>query len=580
MTNTTPTVGLPGIPDVPPAARTGLSEDPQWFRTAVFYEALLRSFADSDGDGVGDFRGLTSRLDYLAWLGIDAIWIPPFYPSPMRDGGYDISDYTGIDPRYGTVEDFEEMVREAHARGIRVVIDMVLNHTSDAHPWFQASRSDPQGPYGDFYVWSDSDERYAGTRIIFVDTESSNWTWDEQRGQFFWHRFFSHQPDLNYDNPAVVEAVTEVVRFWARTGVDGFRLDAIPYLVEREGTSSENLPGTHAIVARLAAVLAEEFPGAITIAEANQMPEDVVAYFGTPEAPECTMCFHFPVMPRIFRSLREGSADSIREVLARTPEIPAHGQWGTFLRNHDELTLEMVTDEERALMYGWYAPEERMRANVGIRRRLAPLLGDSRAEIELAHALVLSLPGSPCLYYGDEITMGENIWLEDRDAVRTPMQWDRSKHMGFSTAAEADALTLPLISAPGWAERNVADSLADPGSFLHALRDLLAVRRLHPALGRGSFVMRPSSSAAVLAHTRQDAPEADGEMLLCLANVSDEPQEAVVELDGLAGARSDVVLAGPAGAREDACVGDDGRLGVTLPPRGYRWLSLSRTKEI
>ena len=258
---------------------------------------------------------------------------------------------------------------------------MVLNHTSDAHPWFQASRSDPQGPYGDFYVWSNSDERYAGTRIIFVDTESSNWTWDEQRGQFFWHRFFSHQPDLNYDNPAVVEAVTEVVRFWARTGVDGFRLDAIPYLVEREGTSSENLPGTHAIVARLAAVLAEEFPGAITIAEANQMPEDVVAYFGTPEAPECTMCFHFPVMPRIFRSLREGSADSIREVLARTPEIPAHGQWGTFLRNHDELTLEMVTDEERALMYGWYAPEERMRANVGIRRRLAPLLGDSRANL-------------------------------------------------------------------------------------------------------------------------------------------------------------------------------------------------------
>lgn len=576
MTSAIHPTNLPGVPALPPAPRTGLSKDPQWFRTAVFYEALLRSFADSDGDGVGDFKGLTSRLDYLAWLGVDAIWVPPFYPSPMRDGGYDISDYTGIDPRYGTVEDFEEMVSEAHARGIRVVIDMVLNHTSDAHPWFQASRSDPLGPYGDFYVWSDSDEVYAGTRIIFVDTESSNWTWDEQRGQFFWHRFFSHQPDLNYDNPAVVEAVTDVVRFWARTGVDGFRLDAIPYLVEREGTSSENLPGTHAIVAHLSAVLAEEFPGTITIAEANQMPSEVVAYFGTPEAPECTMCFHFPVMPRIFRSLREGSADSIRQVLAETPEIPAHGQWGTFLRNHDELTLEMVTDDERALMYGWYAPEERMRANVGIRRRLSPLLGDSRDEIMLAHALLLSLPGSPCLYYGDEIGMGENIWLEDRDAVRTPMQWDRSAHMGFSTAPEATALTLPLISAPGWAERNVADALADPGSLLHALRDLLAVRRRHPVLGRGSFLMRLSSHAAVLAHTRQDTAADGGAALLCLANVSEEPQHAVVDLPQMAGARTGLVLAGPEGAGEDAVVSEDGRLSVTLPPRGYRWLSLSQ----
>ena len=420
---------IPGIPELPPQPRPGLSPDPQWFRTAVFYEALLRSFADSDGDGVGDFQGLTSRLDYLAWLGVDAIWIPPFYPSPMRDGGYDISDYTDIDPRYGTMEDFRDLVHQAHERGIRIVIDMVLNHTSDVHPWFQASRSDPEGPFGDFYVWADDDSGYAGTRIIFIDTEESNWSYDVERGQFFWHRFFSHQPDLNYDNASVIEAVHDIIRFWARTGVDGFRLDAVPYLTEREGTSCENLPDTHAVVAGIRKMLDQEFPGTITLAEANQWPVDVVDYFGTTEVPECTMCFHFPVMPRIYYALREGSSRAVRDVLAATPDIPPHGQWGTFLRNHDELTLEMVTDDERTMMYQWYAPEDRMRANIGIRRRLAPLLDASRAETELAMALLLSLPGSPCLYYGDEIGMGENIWLDDRDAVRTPMQWDESPNM-------------------------------------------------------------------------------------------------------------------------------------------------------
>ncbi|WP_233188147.1 maltose alpha-D-glucosyltransferase [Actinomyces qiguomingii] len=574
-------MSVPGVPNLPAQPRPGLRPDPDWFRTAVFYEALLRSFADSNGDGVGDFRGLASRLDYLAWLGVDAIWIPPFYPSPMRDGGYDIADYTGVDPRYGTMDDFRALVTQAHERGIRVVIDMVLNHTSDAHPWFQASRRDPDGPYGDFYVWADDDSSYADARIIFVDTERSNWAFDELRGQYYWHRFFSHQPDLNYDNPEVVDAVHEVVRFWARTGVDGFRLDAIPYLVEREGTNCENLPGTHHLIAGLREMLDREFPGTITIAEANQWPQDVVAYFGTPQAPECTMCFHFPVMPRIFSSLREGEATAIREVLQATPPIPPHGQWGTFLRNHDELTLEMVTEAERERMYHWYAPQARMRANVGIRRRLAPLLGDSRAELELAHVLLLSLPGSPCLYYGDEIGMGENIWLPDRDAVRTPMQWDHSANMGFSACADPAELTLPLISAVDYAERCVADALEEPESLLHFLKDVLRVRREHPVLGRGDFHLRPASDAAVLAHTRADTPPGgdasetnDGETLLCLANLANRPCEAVVEVPELAGCSTHTVLAADSATASPA-IDARGRLTAALPAHGYRWLRVS-----
>nr|WP_257210287.1 maltose alpha-D-glucosyltransferase [Actinomyces ruminis] len=574
-------VTVPGVPDLPAQPRPGLSPDPDWFRTAVFYEALLRSFADSDADGVGDFRGLASRLDYLAWLGVDAIWIPPFYPSPMRDGGYDIADYTGVDPRYGTMEDFHALVAAAHERGIRVVIDMVLNHTSDTHPWFQASRRDPDGPYGNFYVWADDDSGYADARIIFVDTERSNWTYDEVRGQYFWHRFFSHQPDLNYANPAVVEAVHEVVRFWARTGVDGFRLDAIPYLVEQEGTNCENLPGTHRLIAGLRHMLDREFPGTITIAEANQWPADVVAYFGSPQAPECNMCFHFPVMPRIFSALRQGTATAIRDVLAATPPIPAHGQWGTFLRNHDELTLEMVTDAERERMYHWYAPQERMRANVGIRRRLAPLLADSRAELELAHALLLSLPGSPCLYYGDEIAMGENIWLPDRDAVRTPMQWDHSANMGFSACADPAALTLPLIDAAGYADRCVADALADPGSLLHFLRHLLRVRRKHPVLGHGDFRLREASDPTVLAHTRTEVPAAGGaggETLLCLANLADRPVEVGVELPELAGRATRTVLATDPDTAPPA-VDTRGKLMAALPGRGYWWLAVAPNRK-
>ena len=564
---------IPGVPVLPAQSRPGISADPEWFRTAVFYEALLRSFADSDGDGIGDLRGLISRLDYLAWLGVDCVWIPPFYPSPIRDGGYDISDYTAIDPRYGTMEDFRELVHQAHQRGIRIVIDMVVNHTSDAHPWFQASRSDPEGPYGDFYVWADDDSGYDDARIIFVDTEESNWAYDVERGQFYWHRFFSHQPDLNFHNPAVVDAIHDVIRFWARTGVDGFRMDAIPYLTESEGTNCENLPGTHEIIAGIREMLDREFPGTITLAEANQWPEDVVEYFGTEEAPECTMCFHFPVMPRIFYALRQGSAEAIRWVLEKTPDIPAHGQWGTFLRNHDELTLEMVTDAERDQMYAWYAPEERMRANIGIRRRLAPLLDASRAEVELAYALLLSLPGSPCLYYGDEIGMGENIWLEDRDAVRTPMQWDDSPNMGFSTVVDPGALTLPLIQAPGYAHLTVATEMGRPDSLLHFTRRILHLRRSHPVLGRGGFLLRPTSDDAVLAHTRCDDPSApEGESLLCVANLSATPRSVTIEVPELAGRRTIDLF----GGCPFPSIDEHGRLTLTLGARGYYWLSVDR----
>jgi len=564
---------IPGVPVLPAQSRPGISADPEWFRTAVFYEALLRSFADSDGDGIGDLRGLISRLDYLAWLGVDCVWIPPFYPSPIRDGGYDISDYTAIDPRYGTMEDFRELVHQAHQRGIRIVIDMVVNHTSDAHPWFQASRSDPEGPYGDFYVWADDDSGYDDARIIFVDTEESNWAYDVERGQFYWHRFFSHQPDLNFRNPAVVDAIHDVIRFWARTGVDGFRMDAIPYLTESEGTNCENLPGTHEIIAGIREMLDREFPGTITIAEANQWPDDVVEYFGTEEAPECTMCFHFPVMPRIFYALRQGSAEAIRWVLEKTPDIPAHGQWGTFLRNHDELTLEMVTDAERDQMYAWYAPEERMRANIGIRRRLAPLLDASRAEVELAYALLLSLPGSPCLYYGDEIGMGENIWLEDRDAVRTPMQWDDSPNMGFSTVVDPGALTLPLIQAPGYAHLTVATEMGRPDSLLHFTRRILHLRRSHPVLGRGGFLLRPTSDDAVLAHTRCDDPSApEGESLLCVANLSATPRSVTIEVPELAGRRTIDLF----GGCPFPSIDEHGRLTLTLGARGYYWLSVDR----
>src|SRR3954452_23250229 len=397
------------------------ARDPQWYKRAVFYEVLIRGFYDSTGDGTGDIRGLTPKLDYLEWLGIDCIWLLPIYQSPLRDGGYDISDYLTVLPEFGDIGDFVLLVEEAHKRGIRVIADMVMNHTSDQHPWFQASRSDPDGPYGDFYVWSDTDERWPEARIIFVDTEASNWTWDPVRQQYYWHRFFSHHPDLNFDNPVVQDAMIEVLRFWLDLGIDGFRLDAVPYLFEREGTNCENLDETHQFLKRCRKVMDVEYPGRVLLAEANQWPEDVVEYFGAGD--ECHMAFHFPVMPRMFMAVRREDAAPMIEILERTPPIPDNAQWGLFLRNHDELTLEMVTDDERDYMYEEYAKDPRMKLNLGIRRRLAPLLDNGRDEIELMHAILFSLPGSPVLYYGDEIGMGDNVYLGDRDGVRTPMQW-------------------------------------------------------------------------------------------------------------------------------------------------------------
>jgi maltose alpha-D-glucosyltransferase/alpha-amylase len=567
-----PARALPSRPKATHALRNltrpGLSDDPDWHRTAVFYEVMLRCFSDASGAGFGDLRGLTERLEYLQWLGIDCLWLPPFYPSPLRDGGYDVSDYTAIASQYGTLAHFHTLIDEAHSRGMRVVIDLVMNHTSDQHPWFQASRSDPHGPYGDFYVWSDDPTRYEGARIIFVDTETSNWTFDPVRRQFFWHRFFSHQPDLNFENKHVREAMKDVARFWLRLGVDGFRLDAVPYLFEEEGTNCENLPRTHAYLREFRQMVDDEFPGRILLAEANQWPADVAPYFGTDSAPECHMCFHFPVMPRVFYAIRDQKATQLVDILADTPAIPADGQWSTFLRNHDELTLEMVSTEERASMYGWYAPDPRMRANVGIRRRLAPLLDNSRAEIELAHALLLSLPGSPCLYYGDEIGMGDNIWLPDRDAVRTPMQWTPDRNAGFSTA-DPGKLYLPVIQSlvHNFTSVNVEAQLAQPTSLLHWVHGMLAVRRKHPVFGIGSCAILQTDNDAVLAFLRQS----EDETMLCVANLATTPRSATVALSDHANHLVHDVFGG---ARFPS-VGPQGETTFTLGSRDFFWLTLT-----
>jgi maltose alpha-D-glucosyltransferase/alpha-amylase len=498
--------------------------DPDWYRRAVFYEVLVRGFYDSDGDGTGDIRGLTAKLDYLQWLGVDCVWLLPIYQSPLRDGGYDISDFFQVLPEFGTIGDFVELVEQAHRRGIRIVADLVVNHTSDAHPWFQASRSDPTGPYGDFYVWSDTDTRYPDARIIFVDTETSNWTWDPVRQQYYWHRFFSHQPDLNYENPAVQEAMLEVLRFWLDLGIDGFRLDAVPYLFEEEGTNCENLKPTHEYLKRLRHEVDEKYADRVLLAEANQWPADVVEYFGDDD--ECHMAFHFPLMPRIFMAVRREQRYPISEILAQTPPIPPNCQWGIFLRNHDELTLEMVTDEERDYMYAEYAKDPRMKANVGIRRRLAPLLDNSRDQIELFTTLLLSLPGSPVLYYGDEIGMGDNIYLGDRDGVRTPMQWSVDRNAGFSSADFA-RLYLPLLLDPvyGYQAVNVEAQTRSSTSLLWWTKRMIEIRKQHPVFGLGSFVDLGGSNPSVLAFLRC----LDDDVILCVNNLSRFPQP--VELD-------------------------------------------------
>ncbi|MGO1051724.1 maltose alpha-D-glucosyltransferase [Crossiella sp. CA198] len=554
--------------------------EPGWFQRAVFYEALVRAFSDSNGDGSGDLRGLAGRLDYLRWLGVDCLWLPPFYASPLRDGGYDISDFRSVLPEFGNVDDFVYLLDEAHRRGIRVITDLVLNHTSDAHSWFQQSRSDPEGPYGDFYVWSDDDSSYADARIIFVDTESSNWTYDPVRGQFYWHRFFSHQPDLNYENPAVQEAMLDVLRFWLDLGIDGFRLDAVPYLFEEEGTNCENLPKTHAFLQRCRKVVDDEYPGRVLLAEANQWPADVVPYFGATEmgGDECHMAFHFPLMPRIFMAVRRESRFPISEILAQTPAIPSGCQWGIFLRNHDELTLEMVTDEERDYMYAEYAKDPRMKANIGIRRRLAPLLENDRNQQELFTALLLSLPGSPVLYYGDEIGMGDNIWLGDRDGVRTPMQWTPDRNAGFSKC-DPNRVNLPVINDPvyGYQAVNVEAQLNNTSSLLHWTRRMIEVRKEHPAFGLGTFTELGSSNPSVLAYLRRWTPEEDGEpedVVFCVNNLSRFPQPVELDLSAFAG-YTPIELTG--GVHFPA-IGELPYL-LTLPGHGFYWFQIAATAE-
>ncbi|MET7991636.1 maltose alpha-D-glucosyltransferase [Amycolatopsis sp. NPDC005232] len=547
--------------------------DPHWFKGAVFYEVLVRAFTDSNGDGTGDLRGLASRLDYLEWLGVDCLWLPPFYASPLRDGGYDISDFRSVLPEFGTVEDFVYLLGEAHKRGIRVITDLVLNHTSDAHPWFQQSRSDPDGPYGDYYVWSDDDSRYADARIIFVDTETSNWTYDPVRGQFYWHRFFSHQPDLNYENPAVQEAMIDVLRFWLDLGIDGFRLDAVPYLFEQEGTNCENLPRTHEFLKHCRKVVDDEFPGRILLAEANQWPSDVVEYFGDQAVggDECHMAFHFPLMPRIFMAVRRESRFPISEILLQTPQIPSGTQWGIFLRNHDELTLEMVSDEERDYMYSEYAKDPRMKANIGIRRRLAPLLDNDRNQQELFTAMLLSLPGSPVLYYGDEIGMGDNIWLGDRDAVRTPMQWTPDRNAGFSSC-DPGRIYLPVIMDPVYGHQavNVEAQSNNASSLLNWTRRMIEVRKQHHAFAEGDFVDLGGSNPSVLAYKREwRRPDGCMDVVLCVNNLSRFPQP--VELD-LSGHRGSVPVELTGGVRFPE-VGELPYL-LTLPGHGFYWFQL------
>jgi maltose alpha-D-glucosyltransferase/alpha-amylase len=502
-----------------------MNADPLWYKDAVIYQTHVKAFRDGNADGYGDFRGLMEKLDYIQQLGADVIWLLPFYPSPLKDDGYDIASYESIHPTYGSVEDFRAFLDKAHEKGIRVMTELVVNHTSDQHPWFQRARQAPKGsPERNWYVWSDDPNKYAGTRVIFTDTETSNWTWDPVAQQFFWHRFFHHQPDLNFDNPEVVEAIINVMRFWLRIGVDGLRLDAVPYLIEREGTNCENLPETHQILKLLRRVMDEEFPNRIFLAEANQWPPDVRPYFG--DADECHMAFHFPVMPRMYMALRKEDRIPIVDIMKQTPEIPPECQWAVFLRNHDELTLEMVTDEERDYMYREYAKDPRMRINVGIRRRLAPLMDNGRRQMELMNALLMSMPGTPIIYYGDEIGMGDNVYLGDRNGVRTPMQWTPDRNAGFSEADSAALYAPVIVDAPyGYQGVNVAAQERTATSLLRWMRRLIAVRRQFKAFGRGTWEPFQAHNRRVLVFLRRY----EEEMILCVNNLSRFAQ--YVELD-------------------------------------------------
>ncbi|MFW6200632.1 MAG: maltose alpha-D-glucosyltransferase, partial [Gemmatimonadota bacterium] len=542
--------------------------DPQWYRDAIIYELHVRAFHDSDGDGIGDFRGLVQKLDYLESLGITAIWILPFYPSPLRDDGYDIADYRDVHPSYGTLEDFKLFLDEAHDREIRVITELVVNHTSDQHPWFQRARRAPKGsPERNFYVWSDDPERYSETRVIFQDFEPSNWTWDPVAEQYFWHRFYHHQPDLNFDNPRVHEELFDILDFWMEMGVDGMRLDAIPYLYERDGTNCENLPETHEFLKELRAHVDDNFDDRMLLAEANQWPEDAAEYFG--EGDECHMNFHFPIMPRLFMSLRMEDRFPILDILEQTPEIPEGCQWAMFLRNHDELTLEMVTDEERDYMYRVYARDGQARINLGIRRRLAPLLENHRRKIELMNSLLFSLPGTPVLYYGDEIGMGDNMYLGDRNGMRTPMQWSADRNAGFSKA-NPQKLYLPVVIDPEYHYEsvNVEAQLANPSSLLWWMRRLIRLRKQHKAFGRGTLTWLAPDNERILAFIR----EHEDETILVVANLSRFVQHVSLDLEDFAGLHPVELF----GRSDFPRIHDDGPYFLTLGPHAFYAFQLQR----
>jgi len=540
--------------------------DPLWFKDAIFYELHVKAFCDGNDDGIGDFRGLIQKLDYLEWLGVNCLWLLPFFPSPLKDDGYDVADYRGIFPDYGSIGDFRTFMDEAHRRGMRVIADLVLNHTSDQHPWFQEARNSPQSPKRDYYVWSDSDKKYDKARIIFIDTEKSNWTWDPVAKAYYWHRFFSHQPDLNFDNPELRMAMLDTMSFWLDQGLDGFRCDAVPYLFEREGTICENLPETHTYLKEVRKRIDDTYKGRILLAEANQWPADVRPYFG--DGDEFHMAFHFPLMPRLFMGVGSEDWHPIVDMFTHTPPIPENCQWCLFLRNHDELTLEMCSGEERDYMYYAYARDPQMRRNVGIARRLAPLLENDRRKIELLNSLVFTLPGSPIVYYGDEIGMGDNVHLGDRNGVRTPMQWTADRNGGFSKA-DPSKLFLPAISDSvyGYQGINVEAQRQSPHSLLQWMRQMITVRKKHPAFGRGTVAFLRPRTDKVLAYLREYL----GESLLLVHNLAGSAQ--AVELD----------LAAFQGAVPIELFGDSkfptvGTLpyALSLAPYGFYWFKLQR----
>ncbi|NED94633.1 maltose alpha-D-glucosyltransferase [Phytoactinopolyspora alkaliphila] len=552
---------------ISPFEATDAGDRSTWFKGAVIYELMVRSFNDTNGDGIGDLRGVIEKLDYLQWLGVTCLWLPPIFPSPLRDGGYDVADLTDIAADIGDLDDFGCLLEEAHARGIKVVIDFVMNHTSDQHPWFQASQADPEGSFGDFYVWRDHDTGYAEAPVIFPDSETSNWAWSPVRRQFYWHRFYAHQPDLNFDNPTVRDQIVAALFFWLDLGVDGFRLDAVPYLFEEEGTSCAHLDRTHEFLRDLRALIDSRYPHTMLLAEANGWPTEVAAYFGDDD--ECHMAFHFPVMPRIFLAARRESRTPITDVLAATPPIPEHAQWAIFLRNHDELTLEAVTDQDRDYMWSVYAEDPRMKSNLGIRRRLAPLVDNNLNQIELFTALLLSLPGTPVLYYGDEIGMGDNIWLGDRDGVRTPMQWTGDRNGGFSVA-NPGRLVLPPVqdSVFGYQRVNVEAEMANKSSLLRWTQRLLAERNNYRAFGWGSYRELGGSNPAVLAFARQ----LHDQTIMCVNNLSSRAQATKLQLPEFDGCEPIELL----GHETFPRIGAMPYL-LTLPGHGFYWFRLTKS---